>query len=378
MHTWVEISKSALKHNIRQFKSITGPATKLIAVVKANAYGHGLKAVAGVIQDAVDCLAVINLDEARSLREAGVHAPIIILGYISESAEALAWAVRERVEIVVNSLSHAKRLSELLAGSAEQGTLRVHAKVDTGMGRMGILPENAVSYIKQINELPGLYLKGVESHFADVTNHREYAKEQLKRLLDIRYQLFQEKVLPALWHMAKTEAILDFSESHLDAVRLGIGLYGLWPDKKLPDRVRAAHPECTLAPVLSWKAKILQVKDYPEGAYIGYGCTRRTKRKTKIAIIPVGYYEGFGRGLSNKGDILIRGSRCAVLGNVCMNMCMVDATDVANVQRSDEAVLVGRQGDEEITLGQIADLLGTVHYEVAARINPFVQRIIVD
>ncbi|MBI2050664.1 MAG: alanine racemase [Parcubacteria group bacterium] len=377
MHTWVEISKSALKHNVAQFKSLIRAAA-LIAVVKANAYGHGLAEVSEVIQDDVDFLAVINLDEARLIRARGVHTPIIILGYIEETIEALQWAVQERVEIVVNSLSHGQRLSELLAQSRESGVLRVHAKIDTGLGRMGISPENAVSYIAQINELPQLYLKGVESHFADVAGHREYAEEQLKRFLDIRYQLFREKVEPQLWHMAKTEAILGFPESHLDAVRPGIGLYGLWPDPKCAGRRAGTHPEFELKPVLSWKARILQVKDCPEGAYIGYGCTHQTKRKTKIAVIPAGYYEGYGRGLSNRGEMLVAGKRCPVLGNVCMNMAMIDVTGVAGATRGDEAVLIGKQKDEEITAREIADLLGTVQYEVVAGINPFIKRIVVD
>jgi len=377
MHAWVEISKRALIRNAAQVKSIIRGA-KLIAVVKANAYGHGLIEAGAVIQDHVEYLAVINLDEARALRAAGVHAPIIVLGYIEETREDVCWAARERVELTVNSLSHAKRLSELMASGSRADTLRVHVKIDTGLGRMGIMPENAVSYITQINELPRLYLKGVESHFADATNHREYAQKQLHALEEIKYQLFRAKIEPPLWHMAKTEAILDFSESHLDAVRLGIGLYGLWPDKKLPDRVARAHPEFALEPVLSWKARILQIKDCPEGSYIGYGCTHKTKRKTKIAIIPVGYYEGYGRGLSNTGEMLVHGNRCKVLGNVCMNMTMLDVTGVAHVKRGDEAVLIGRQKDDEITADEIAEALGTVHYEVVARINPLIKRVVVE
>ncbi|OJI06484.1 alanine racemase [bacterium CG10_46_32] len=376
MHTWVEISKGALAHNLRQFKFISKDA-KLIGVIKANAYGHGLEQVADAIADTVDYLAVINLNEAKRIRAAGVRVPVLILGYVEENKEELQWLIRERVELVVNSLTHAQRLSKLLFESGEASELRVHAKVDTGMGRMGIMPEHAVGYIKQINELPHLYLKGVESHFADVTNHPEYTKKQLAIFLDIKYQLYREKIEPPLFHIAKTEAILNFFESHLDAVRLGIGLYGLWPDTKLIDRVALVHPEFSLKPVLSWKARVLQVKDYPEGSFIGYGCTHQTKRKTRIAIIPVGYYEGYSRGLSNKGEMLIRGKRCKVLGNICMNMAMVDVTAVSGVQRADEAVLIGAQKHEEITAHDIAEILGTVHYEVVTRINPLIPRVVV-
>lgn len=377
MHTWVEISKSALIHNVRQCQLLC-PGAKMIAVVKANAYGHGLKEVGLAIQDSVEYLAVINMEEARILRASGVHAPIIILGYTDESTEELAWAAHERVEVVINSLSHAKRISQLLSESGDSGAiLAVHAKVDTGLGRMGILPENAVSYIKQVNTLAHVYLKGVESHFADVAGHREYAKEQLKTFEDIKYQLFREKIEPSLWHIAKTEAILDFPESHMDAVRLGIGLYGLWPGEKPPARLAASHPEFSLKPCLSWKARILQVKEYGEGAYIGYGCTHRCSRKTKVAVIPAGYYEGYTRALSNKGSMLIRGTRCPVLGRVCMNMTMVDVTRAIGARRGDEAVLIGAQDDEEITASEVADLAGTVHYEIVCGINPFIKRVMV-
>lgn len=377
MHTWVEISKSALIHNAQQCRLLCASA-KMIAVVKANAYGHGLKETGLIIQDAVEYLAVINMEEARVLRASGVHTPIIILGYTDESAEELVWAASERVEVVINSLSHAQRISQLLSESGGSGAiLAVHAKVDTGLGRMGILPENAVSYIKQVTELPHVYLKGVESHFADVADHREYAKEQLKTFENIKYQLFREKVEPLLWHIAKTEAILDFPESHMDAVRLGIGLYGLWPGEKPPARLLASHPKFSLKPSLTWKARILQVKEYSEGAYIGYGCTHQCSRKTKIAVIPAGYYEGYPRVLSNKGSMLIRGTRCPVLGRVCMNMTMVDVTRARGVCRGDEAVLIGAQRDSEITAAEVAHLAGTVHYEIVCNINPLIKRIVV-
>jgi alanine racemase len=377
-YSWIEISKNALKHNITQTRTLISNTTKLIAVVKANAYGHGLVEVSDIIADDIDYLAVVNSDEARQLRKANIHTPILVLGYITEDRDELQWLIQERVEVVVNSLSHAQRISKLIDELATSGELRIHVKLDTGMGRMGILPENSVSYIKKINQLPHLHLKGVESHFADVVNHKKYAQEQLQKFLDIKYQLFREKIEPSLFHIAKTEAIFDYGESHLDAVRLGIGLYGLWPDKKLIDRVKTAHPEFLLKRVLSWKCKILQVKEYPKDTYIGYGCTYKTKHKTKIAILPVGYYEGYDRRLSNKGEVLIRGKRCPILGRVCMNMSMVDVTDVSGVKRSDEAVLIGKQEDEEITADEMAEWLDTINYEVVTRINPDIERVYVQ
>ncbi len=361
-HTWVEISESALLHNIKQFKQSLEKDVKLIAAVKANAYGHGLVAVSEAIQNEVDCLAVINLAEARIVREAGIHAPILVMGYIDESREAVAWAITERVEIAVNSKTHAERLSELAEKHGAGQPLRVHVKIDTGMGRMGILHANALEYIPKIAALPGLYIRGIMSHFADVTGHREHAERQLERFIRIKKELAAKKIEPALWHIAKTEAIVDYPESQLSAVRLGIGLYGIWP---------------SLKPVLTWKTSILQVKDYPKGEYVGYGCTHQTRRQTRIAILPVGYYEGYDRGLSNKGIVLIRGKRCPIIGRICMNMCMVDVTDSEGVRRGDEAVLIGAQGDEEIGAHEMAEWLGTIPYEVVTRINPLIERVLV-
>jgi len=386
---WVEISKSALLHNIASIKTIIQPWVKLMAVVKANAYGHGLTQVGEIAADYTDGLAVINLDEARLLRQKEIHAPILVLGYTSEQENDIVWAINERIEIVVNSLTHAQRLSKIIENSSSgSGSLRVHIKIDTGMGRMGILAQNAVDYIKQISELPNISIKGIMSHFADVVDHKEYAQKQLQRFEDIKFQLYRESIQDNsssvagaqdwMWHIAKTEAILDFPQSHLDAVRLGIGLYGLWPNIKLIDRVHALHPEFELKPVLSWKTRILQVKDYPEGEYVGYGCTHKTHRQTRIAILPAGYYEGYDRGLSNKGDVLIGGKRCPIIGRICMNMCMVDATGVKEVKRGDEAVLIGAQGREYISADEIAKKIDTVHYEVVARINPKIERIITE
>lgn len=387
-YTWVELSESAIKHNISSFRNLLLPDVKLIVCVKGNAYGHGLVEVSRIIQDEADMLAVINLREAHELRRAEVTTPILVLGYIRETEEEILWCAAERVEIVVNSLTHAQRLSGIIESSKAAADLKIHVKIDTGMARMGILPEHAVDYISKIYDLPHLRVRGVMSHFADITNHRDYSQEQLDAFTLIRDQLRKKKIEPLLWHIAKTEAILDFPESHLDGARLGIGLYGLWPNIKLIDRLRAKHPEFKLKPVLTWKAKILQVKDFPAGQNVGYGCTYTTERKTRVAVIPVGYYEGYSRGLSNPpsprrrsaggGIVLIRGQRCPIVGRICMNMSMVDVTDAAGARRDDEAVLIGRQGDEEINAYEIADMLDTICYEVVTRINPFIEKRIVE
>ena len=372
-HSWVEISKSALRHNATEIRSLLDPSVKLMVAVKANAYGHGLVQTAQSIDDLVDGLAVVNLDEARQLREAGINNTILVLGYYEETEEALDWASQERIELPVTSLEQAKKI----VGRLNKNTLRVHIKVDTGMGRSGILYSDAAETIKRIAELPGLNIRGVFSHLPDIVDHEAYTRRQLSLFSDIKFQLYRDKIDPPLWHIAKTSAILTLPESHHNAVRLGIGLYGLWSDDRLPNRVAKIHPDFTLRPALSWKARVVQVKDYPKDHHIGYGCTYTTKRETRVAVIASGYYEGMDRRMSNNGNVLIRGNRCPIVGRICMNMTMIDVSGVDHAREGDEATIIGVDGADEITVDEIAESISTINYEVITRINPRLERIII-
>jgi len=371
-HTWVEISKSALRHNVTEIRSLIDPSVKLMVAVKANAYGHGLVQVATCIEDLVDTFAVVNLTEAKILREAGITAAILVLGYYDETEESLAWACQERIELTINSLEQAKRVVSRLNGEVA----RVHIKVDTGMGRSGILYTNAVATIKKISDLPGLSIRGVFSHLPDVVDHVSYTKNQLSAFEDIKFQLYRDKIDPPLWHIAKTSAILTLPESHQSAVRLGVGLYGLWPDAKLIRQTEKLHPSFSLRPALSWKSRIVQIKDYPKEHCVGYGCTYKTKRQTRIAVVPAGYYEGVDRKRSNNGDVLIDGTRYPIIGRVCMNMIMIDVTEEDSVREGDEVVILGESGADEITADEIAESINTINYEVVTRINPLLERVI--
>ena len=373
-HTWLEISKSALEHNISAIRGLIGQERKLIAVVKANAYGHGLNEVAGAIEDKVDYFAVAQIEEAQSLRKAGRTRPILVLAYFPIEAEVVNWAIQERVEVAVHSLDHARKLSQLI----KDGELRVHVKIDTGMGRLGISVNEAVATVRAINQLPHLYSKGVFSHLADPFGNIAYTNEQLKNFSDIKKQLVKEGMDSQLYHIAKTTAILSQPESYHNAVRLGVGLYGIWPAKELKAWMKKEKPDFNLKSALTWKARILQIKDYPVDSFVGYGCTYKTRRKSRLAIVPVGYYEGYDRGLSNQGLVLIRGKRCPVRGLVCMNMIIVDVTEVEHVSESDEVVLIGKQGDEEITARELAEMCHTINYEIVTRINPLISRILVN
>ncbi len=376
-HTWVEISQSALRHNISAIRSLIGDERKLIAVVKANAYGHGLAAVAGAIEDQVDYFAVATIEEAQNLRSpkaSRITRPILVLAYFPATDEAVNWAAQERVEVTVHSLDQARRLSLLV----KNGELRVHVKVDTGMGRLGILPDKAAETVKAISLLPHLYIKGIFSHLADPFGNMVYTKDQLESFAALKKTLSKSGFESQLYHLAKTTAILSLPESYHDAVRLGVGLYGIWPAVELQAWMKKEKPDFSFQPALTWKAKISQIKDYPADSFVGYGCTYKTRRQSRLAIVPVGYYEGYDRGLSNQGAVLIRGVRCPVRGLVCMNMIIVDVTEVEHINESDEVVLIGKQGDEEITARELAEMCRTINYEIVTRINPLLERKLVS
>ena len=373
-HTWVEISASALKHNVASIRDLIGEERKLIAVVKANAYGHGLAQVAEVIEEAVDYFSVATVDEAQTLRRHGIKEPILVLAYVPEEPGMINWCREERVEVTVSSLGQAERLARLV----KDGELRVQVKIDTGLGRLGIPAAEAVAIAHQIAKLGSLHIKGFFSHLADPFGNITYTKKQLEEFSLARGELERAGFDSQLYHLAKTTAILSLPDSWHNAVRLGIGLYGIWPASELEHFVKKEKPDFSLQPVLSWKTQVLQVKDYPANSFVSYGCTYQTRRQTRLAIIPVGYYEGYDRGLSNRGQVLINGTRCPVRGLVCMNMTIVDITDADRVFEGDEVVLIGQQGDEAITAHDLAEMAHTINYEIVSRINPLIERKVVD
>jgi len=374
LHSWVEISRCALNHNIAAVRRLIGEERKLIAVIKANAYGHGLAEVAGAIEESVDYFSVATAAEAEILRRSGATLPILVLAFAPEDRDVINWCVSERVELTVHSQEQAERLSRLV----DHGELRIHVKIDTGLGRLGITATGSRSIIENIAKLPNLHIKGIFSHLADPFGNISYTKEQLEKFAALRQELVRHGFDSQLYHLAKTTAILSLPESYYNSVRLGIGLYGIWPAQELKDWVKKEKPDFSFKPVLTWKTTVLQVKDYPAHAFVGYGCSYQTRRQTRLAIIPVGYYDGYDRGLSNTGAVLINGQRCPIRGLVCMNMTIVDVTDAGGVSEGDEVVLIGAQGDEVITARDLAEWAGTINYEIVTRINPNIQRVLVE
>ena len=367
--TWVEIDLSAIAFNTRQIQSLIGPNVRILASLKADAYGHGaLKVARTVLHNGASMLGVATLSEAIPLREAGIHAPILVFGYVPHWQ--MREAVRLRLTLTLYSIKSVHALSR--AAQALDQSVKVHMKVDTGMGRLGIRAERIteiVELVHEITELPRLELEGIFTHFAMAdTQDQSHARMQLARFQHVLQRIDEEHMRPSLVHAANSAAIFSLPGAHFDMVRPGIALYGLDPsfEVRLPAEFR---------PSLSFKTQVAQVKDIPEGECISYGCTCTTDRPTRIAILPVGYADGFRRAPTNWRSVLVHGQEAPLLGRVCMDQCIIDITHIPYVRVGDEVVLIGRQGTACLTAEQVAQRLGTINYEVVSEILARVPRV---
>jgi alanine racemase len=374
---WVEIDAGALRNNIAEFKRRLTPGTRLGAVVKSNAYGHGMIDVARAAAAAsADWLCVNNVHEGVALREAGLTQPVLVMGYVA--LDALEEVARRSLQPVVYNPETLDRLDAIASGLGVK--VGVHVKVETGTHRQGVLERDIPAFVSRLREKRALTLAGITTHFAnieDTTNH-DFAESQLTTFSRISDAVTAIEPSPFLRHAACSAAVLLFNRTHLDLARVGIALYGLWPSKETyVSCLERGKPSLELKPVLSWKTRIAQVKQVPEGGYVGYGCSWRATRPTDIAVLPVGYYEGYDRELSGLAHVLVRGKRAPVRGRICMNMCMVDVTDIPGARLEDEVVLLGRQGDERITAEQLAAWANTISYEIVSRIHPTLPRVVV-
>jgi alanine racemase len=374
---WVEIGRSALVHNVAEFRRLIGARRKMLAIVKANAYGHGLLEAARIVREAgADWLGVNSLEEGVALREAGHTSPILILGYVP--LDGVAEAVVRDLRLVVYNEETVAKLAEASRKLGRPAYL--HFKLETGTNRQGIPPEKITGFISRARRRSGVVVEGISSHFAnieDTTDHR-YPRRQLEIYRSAIEALGKRGIRVPLRHMSCTAAVILFPETWFNLVRVGIGLYGLWPSKEtyLSCLEKRRNP-LSLRPVLSWKARIAQIKKVPKDALVGYGGTYKTTRPTTLAVIPVGYYDGYARSLSNSSYVLVKGRRAALRGRVAMDFLTADVTDIPGVGLEEVVTLIGRDGAEEISADNLATLAGTISYEVLARINPFVPRIVV-
>ncbi len=357
---FVEISISNILHNIKELRSLLARKVKFMAVVKADAYGHGAVAVSKAIENKVDCLAVATLSEALELKKAGIKAPILLL---SETHSSNA------VDIVKNGFIqtvYTLQLASALSRAAKKlgKKARVHLKIDTGMGRVGMHFGEAEELFKAISRLPDLRIEGIFTHFAGSEEMDEFTAEQLKR-----FRSFISKIdhVSYILHAANSAAVINHQASHLDMVRVGLSMYGIYPQGIKKHIVN-------LKPALQFKTHVVYLKKVPAGTPLSYGSTYITKHPANIATLPVGYADGLPRALSNKGEVLIRGKRFPIVGRVCMDLTLIDVGD-SNIKVGDEVAIIGSQGKENISADDIGKLADTISYEIICGIGKRVPRI---
>ncbi len=361
---WVEMDLDALATNVRSMKNIVGEAVTLMAVVKADAYGHGAVAVARTaLLNGAEYLAVSSVTEALQLREAGLDAPILVLNYTPLST--IRQAIRQRLTVTIYDLDMARTFDRAARELGER--LSVHVKIDTGMGRLGVMPKEAMNLFRHILNLKSLDVEGVYTHFSSADEEPQYTAYQLKTFKDLLKPLRASGFSFRYTHAANSAATLDSDENHFNMVRVGLAIYGLVPSPAVP-----LPPE--FRPVLSWKTVVAQVKTLPPGHPVGYGRTYYTDGEERIAILPVGFADGFRRAPNTWRDVLVHGQRAPVIGRVSMEKVAINVTHIPGVSVADEVVLLGRQGDDEITAEEIAKQLGTSNYEVVTNILPRIPR----
>jgi len=361
--TWVEVDLDAIRHNLKTLQQAAAPA-QVMAVLKADAYGHGARWVARTAAlNGAAMLGVASLNEALDLRADGITTPILILGY------APPWQARQLalsdIRATVFSLPVAEHFSRVAADLGRRIT--VHVKVDTGMTRLGVLPADVSAFVDRVAALPGVVMEGIFSHMATSDSDVPFAEAQGDAFAAVLAELDRAGHRFRYTHMENSAAAMRQLPYAGNLVRIGLALYGLYP---LPP----CETDLPLRPALSFKTRVAQVKCVPTGTTVSYGRTFRTTRPSRIAVLPVGYGDGFRRAPANWGAVLVRGQRAPIAGTVCMDMTMIDVTDVDGVQEGDEVVLIGRQGDAQISAEDVAAALGTISYEVVTQILPRVPR----
>lgn len=365
-----EVNLDAIKHNYEQIRSKVPHEVEIMAIVKADAYGHGAVEVAKLLQEqGVNRFAVAIAKEGEELRANGITSPILVLGYTPRAD--IGALIENNLTQTVFSYDMAKTLSDE-AGRLGK-TVNIHIKVDTGMGRIGFLSSpQSIEEVKMIASLPHLNMEGLFTHFSTADEEdREYTYKQWHIFEGFLNELREVGIELPIIHAANSAAIMCHSYADLNVVRPGIILYGYYPSNYLQGKV------LDLVPAMTLKTQIVHVKELPEGHYVGYGRTHQTQKKTKVATIPVGYADGYSRRLGNKGRVLIRGQFAPIIGNICMDQFMVDVSNIEGVSVEDEVVLFGKQGNNEIPVEEIANILDTINYEIICMIGKRVPRVYV-
>lgn len=373
LRTWIELDRNALGHNMRALRRLLPPGCRLMGVAKSNAYGHGLYDFVPAVEAlGADWIGVDSIVEAVTLRRTGIKAPILVLGYTLPAR--LEEAARHEISLTVSSF-------EALAAIGRSGVedrIRVHLKLDTGLHRQGFLPGQIPELVAVLRrDHPRLDIEGVYTHFAAAKDPEDtdYTRSQIAAFRAATAVICEEGGCRPLLHACATAGVLLYPEAHFDMVRVGVGLVGLWPSLKLkPTLASLFDPK----PVLSWRTIVHEVKRLPAGARVGYDLTETLARDSVLGICPIGYWHGFPRALSRVGEVLVRGRRARVLGNVTMDMITIDLTGIPGAGVEDEVTVIGRDGGAEMTAYELAGKAGQSYYEFLTRLNPLIQKYVMD
>lgn len=363
---WAEIDLDNLKNNLGEIKKVCKDKD-IIGVIKANAYGHGAMEIAPtLLENGVNRLAVAVLSEAMELRMSGIKAPVMILGYTPPYLGDML--VDNDIEQTIYSYEDALELSKI--AGIKKKILKIHIVVDTGMGRIGFLPtEESIEDVYKISKLPNIKIQGIFSHFSSADDSdKEYTLYQMNKFKEFINKLEGKGINIPIRHLANSAAIIDLEQTHLDAVRAGIIMYGYYPSNYvLKDKLK-------LKPVMSLKTSIVHIKKLPKGEYISYGRTFKTEKESIIATLPVGYADGYNRLLSNKGKVIVNGKFAPIIGRVCMDQCMIDVTSIDGLKVGDIVTIMGAEEGISYTAEDIAQTIGTINYEVICNVNKRVPR----
>lgn len=367
VRTWCEVDLDAILQNILNIRKKSGDTPKLMAVIKADGYGHGAVQIGHYIKDAVDYFGVATIEEAVELRESGLELPILILGYTSPSQYSLN--LHYDVEQTIYSLETAEKISE--EAVKEGKTARIHVALDTGMTRIGLSPDKkGLDVVKKMEKLPNVKLTGLFTHFscADMTD-KTYTYEQMERYDSFVKLLEENHITIPVKHICNSAGIMEFDHHRYDMVRAGIVIYGLYPSDEVKKEA------LKLTPALSWKAHVVNIMEPEMNRGVSYGATYVTDHPCRIATVSIGYADGYPRSLSNKGWMLIHGKKAPIVGRVCMDQTMVDITNIPDVNLEDVVTLIGQDGEERISVEDMADLSGSFNYEFVCDISKRVKRL---
>lgn len=367
--TWVEIDLNALRHNLQAIKKMVGPQVKILGIVKADAYGHGDYEVSRVLLNhGIEMLGIAILEEGIQLRDKGIKAPLLLLGGVFE--DQIDTVIHYHLIPTVYDLKLAGQISK--RAHYYKRVINVHVYVDTGMGSIGIKHDMAIEFIRSLQDMKNLFIGGIYTH-CSCSDEKEsaFTNLQMRRFKEVLEALDAIKIDIPLKHMANSGAIIGYPDTYFTMVRPGLSLYGLYPSEEV-------SRDIGIRPVMSFKTRVIHVKNMEQGDVVGYGGTYRVTKSARVATLPFGYDDGYNRLLSGQGKVIIRGIKAPVVGRICMDQCFVDVTDIKDVSVGDEVVIYGSQGKETVPVESVAKQLNTIPYEVTCAVSKRVPRIYIN